>query len=219
MFYTVLIFCMINSLFAISDIAINKQKTNNSILIKEKNSIFDAIKYKTDDEIMRDIKKLNNLNITDTQRRTLLHYAVIYGRYNLTKFLLKKGMKPYLQDAKGDTPLHIAVKNKNMAFVKLFLLSPGISLAIFIKNSKGLTPIDIALLQHDQTIISVFESFFQNSDFDTDFLINKNIQNKKYHIKKKKNSNIKNFTQIKNSNSKGNVKIEVKTLSKPSLLY
>ncbi len=187
-FLTILI--LTSNLLAISESAVMKKNfagRPKSPLPNKKieNDIFDQIKY-DNEGILQKIKNLKNPNLTDSQKKSLLHYAVIYRKYALTKYLLKNGAKPYLQDAKGDTPLHIAVKRGDAEFIKLFLLSPGSSFALLIKNAKGLTPIDIALQKNDKKILSLFKSFLEDEE------LLKAIEKKK-RFRRKKGLNIKNI--------------------------
>ncbi len=184
------ILILISNLFAISESAVMKKNSSASaknILTKQNENIFDSIKYYNEKESLKKIKNLKNLNLADSQRKTLLHYAVLYKKYTLTKYLLKKGAKPYLQDAKGDTPLHIAVKNGDVEFIRLFLLSPGSSFALFIKNAKSLTPLDIALQRDDKNILSIFKSFLEDEE-----LLNRHKQ-KRFHHKKDTKIKIQNY--------------------------
>ncbi len=178
---------LLQQIFAISESALMKKNSpskESTFLLNEKRDIFQIIKYNGEKSI-QEIKKLKDINLRDRDKKTLLHYAVLYKNYYLTKYLLKKGAKPYLQDSKGDTPLHIAVRNKDISFIKLFLLSPGAAYALFIKNAKGLTPLDMALNGNDRRILSIFKSFLEEEE-DGFLKINGYIKRKK-----KKRNNIK----------------------------
>ena len=67
---------------------------------------------------MPDIK-LND--ITDRLERTLLHAASENGSYNLALFLLQEGSSPNAIATCGDTPLGIAVIQKNKPLCELLL--------------------------------------------------------------------------------------------------
>jgi ankyrin repeat protein len=62
-----------------------------------------------------------NLNATDVQGRTALHYAASAGRYQLTKFLLENKAKADIPDRQGMEPMDIALANNDLAIANLLL--------------------------------------------------------------------------------------------------
>ena len=58
-----------------------------------------------------------------------------------------------MQDARGNTPLHIAVAEKNLALARI-LIDKGASLEL--RNDRGKTPFDLAIEGGDATISSFF---------------------------------------------------------------
>ncbi len=57
------------------------------------------INIKSDDKI------LSKINAVDDDSKTILAYAVNYGNYRMSTFLLKKGANPNCIDNLGNTPL------------------------------------------------------------------------------------------------------------------
>ena len=70
-----------------------------------------------------------------------LHTVALHGNPELIRLLLKHGANPNVQDDRGATPLHEAVKRKKVDAVKV-LLQHGADSAI--RDSEGKTPIDYA---------------------------------------------------------------------------
>jgi len=122
--------------FSISESSIDKRGNLKikSSLLKNSENIFSLMKYSDNFTILNALRKLNDLNIINSSRQSLLHLAVLYKKYEVARYLVKNGAKVYLQDANADTPLHIAVRNSDIAFIKILLLSPSSMSALFIKN-------------------------------------------------------------------------------------
>ena len=62
-----------------------------------------------------------NLEITDSDGRTLLHHAIIDNSYKIAEALLIKGVSSSCSDKRGWTPLHFAAQNNNIETTKLLL--------------------------------------------------------------------------------------------------
>ncbi len=188
--------------FPISESSIDKRgdlKIKSSLLKKSEN-IFSLIKYSDNFSILNALRKLNDLNIINSSRQSLLHLAVLYKRYEIARYLVKNGAKVYLQDANGDTPLHIAVRNLDIAFIKILLLSPSSMSALFIKNSDSMTPLDMALKKGDKRVIGIFENFMQKDDVDDIFGRKKESSKKRF---------FKNSLYFKGSKNFGNINVKI----------
>ncbi len=111
-----------------------------------------------------------NLNIKDCSGRTIMHYAVEEDNLDLIKkylelnidinsvdnynqspifltknqdtlnLLLSNNVNPNIQDIKGETVLHKAVRKKDLELIR-FLLDSGVD--VNIENSQGLAPFDL----------------------------------------------------------------------------
>ncbi len=192
-------FCICS--FAISESAIDKRSGGEIkySLLKNRMDIFDLIKYEDSQTILNRLSEIKNVNIFNTFSQSLLHLAVLYRKYPVVRYLLKRGAKVYLQDANGDTPLHIAVRNGNEAFIKALLFSPSSLNALFIKNKNSLTPLDIALKRGDKRVLSILEHFFKRDDVDDIF----------FERELKKKDLFKNSLRFKGSRNFGNANIKI----------
>lgn len=83
---------------------------------------------------------------SDSQGRSLLHYAAMYGLTKTLETALGRGCPIDQQDSHGCTPLHYAVFNGERDLVSL-LLSRGARLVLVDANNE--TPIDIAQAMTD----------------------------------------------------------------------
>ena len=71
----------------------------------------------------------------------------------MLRFLSRKTKKINHKDEYGNTALHYAVIDKNPRMVYNLLLA---SSSISIKNNNGLTPIDIAKMDKNESVMSLF---------------------------------------------------------------
>lgn len=187
------------SSFAISESAIDKRGGEIKYsLLKNRTDIFDLIKYEDSQTILNRLSKIDNVNISNSFHQSLLHLAVLYKKYPVVKYLIKRGAKVYLQDANGDTPLHIVVRGGNEAFIRALLLSSSSLNALFIKNKNSLTPLDIALKKGDKGVLSILEHFFKRDDVDDVFF-----------EKQLKRRDFKNSLHFKGSRNFGNANIKI----------
>ena len=79
---------------------------------------------------------------------TLLDIAIAHGRLETAKFLWEKDEQPNLEiyDDDGTTPVHDAVRSGHIETLKWAFAKNIISLHVLnIKNSNGLTPLDVAI--------------------------------------------------------------------------
>lgn len=99
----------------------------------------------TDDEIL--IEALKSVGVSpdkrNVERETLLMLAVKSGDLvNAKNLLTEKNIN--LRNRRGDTALHLAIMGEDVEMIEM-LLSKGAKLTI--TNSKGLNPVDLAVLQ------------------------------------------------------------------------
>ena len=65
-------------------------------------------------EVRRLVEQGKNVNAVDRgDRRTALHYAVIWGNPKICSFLMSRGAKVNLKDKDGNQPLHAAARGEN----------------------------------------------------------------------------------------------------------
>lgn len=77
----------------------------------------------SDDEIIKVLDNVENLEQTDCYGRTYLMCSVIYKRTKVLKYLLQKGAEPNEQDENGFSALHFAVQENNSEAVEILLKS------------------------------------------------------------------------------------------------
>ena len=65
------------------------------------------------------LKNGANINATDKLKRTALHWAVDHGQEDIVRVLLKYHPNLKLKDISNETPLAIAIKDKNINIIKL----------------------------------------------------------------------------------------------------
>ena len=63
------------------------------------------------------IEQAQNPDFMLDSNRTAFVFCVEQSRYNLVKYMIYAGVSINKQDAEGNTPLHIAVKNKDFKMV------------------------------------------------------------------------------------------------------
>ena len=82
------------------------------------------------------------------------------NRYSpIVDALLRKGAKVSARDARGDTPLHIALRSKNKTITEMLLRNPRDSRLLYKMNYEGETPYQIDL-GNKKSILTQF--CFQN---------------------------------------------------------
>ena len=86
----------------------------------------------------------NNYAIKAVLRSYMLLNAVKENQLTIAKTLLLVEINPNVQDIKGNTPLHYAVKNGNKVMI-LLLLSNGASISACISNKEGELPMHLAV--------------------------------------------------------------------------
>eukprot|EP00798_Chlamydomonas_sp_ICE-L_P013937 gene13937-19871_t len=82
----------------------------------------------------------------DAVGRSALHYAAAKGSIEACKLLTELGMKPYLLDKQGNTPLHLAsMRGQGQAVQFLLTQADDIVIALTTPNKQGLSTYHLAL--------------------------------------------------------------------------
>ena len=124
---------------------IQTEKIKNKELINIGNNLYKIICFyiceNNENEVITVIKEnleYINLNYVNSDGNTFLNLSVKNNcNYNIIKFLLEKGSNPNKCDFFGNSPLHIALSNKNFKIANLLILYNANELLV---NKKGLTP-------------------------------------------------------------------------------
>lgn len=93
-------------------------KKNNNIEMFQK--VLCYLRENKNSEVVSILNDIE-LEVVDSDGRTLLHHAVIEGCLNIVEVLLKKGVDCSPKDDEEWTPLHYAVQNYNADIVELLL--------------------------------------------------------------------------------------------------
>lgn len=205
-----------SQLFALSD---------NIKPVENNTTLFEFLKIEDEKSAIEYLRQhLFLLNMYDVNHRSSLHYAILFKKYNILRYLLDNGVKTYTQDGGGDTPLHLAVKNRDFYAIRLLMQKPETIKALYITNAQGLTPEAIAKKRGYKKIYRYLHSFVvDDSDYDAVFeeldseleerpkkrKSYKNLQEKKKKTITIKHSHLKSQTTIKNSTNTGNAKIKL----------
>jgi len=75
----------------------------------------------SDDELIKVIDSVPDINFQGRDDRTLLIHASLYNRYEIAKYLLKKGADVTLSDDMGISALHGAVISGDLNIVELLV--------------------------------------------------------------------------------------------------
>jgi len=91
-------------------------------------TIFDAAEENEVEIIQELIENKVNINGTDEQGNTALHFSVMKGRLEVTRKLLELGAKVDIKNEDGETPLHLAMKlEEGDTKISTILLEKGAS--------------------------------------------------------------------------------------------
>lgn len=107
--------------------------------------LFMVSKFK---DLIEAVVKKYGINITDSNGRSLLHYACLIGGLN-PKFFIQKSIDKNIQDSDGNCPLHIACSKRSFNKAKVIIESGA---SIKLENKKGQTPLDILCSKEDISI-------------------------------------------------------------------
>ncbi|KAL1131176.1 hypothetical protein AAG570_012412 [Ranatra chinensis] len=104
-----------------------------------------------------------NLNVCDSEGNTALHFAAMYGRTDLVKFLIDAGADTNVQTrSNGNTPLHLACQQKRFACM-LLLLESG-SCDIDCQDSLGNSALHHASLTGDSKLVEMLLKYCPRFD-------------------------------------------------------
>lgn len=94
-----------------------------------------------------------------------LHFATIIGDTDNAKTLLKYGAIVNIQDANGNTPMHFAVKKRNMSMIKLL---DEFDADARIKNGNDMSAIDLAVTEDlkEQKIFFMSRAKYSSEKFE-----------------------------------------------------
>ena len=84
-----------------------------------------------------------DINAADTDGNTVLHIAARIDDDELVTYFIFKGADPELKNQEGDTPLHVAIKNRSLRAAKVL---SAISNTLFSRDAEGVTALDCGLL-------------------------------------------------------------------------
>jgi ankyrin repeat protein len=105
------------------------------------------------------LTRKGDVNAQDRGNYTPIYIAAELGHVDQVKLLLDHGADPDLANNRyGSTALHIAVRNRQMAVVKILLASKKTSASS--KDKDGLTPLDLA--KNNTAIYALIASHFNN---------------------------------------------------------
>ena len=72
-------------------------------------------------DIIKKIQTISDINMRGRDGRTLINHAAIYGLIDVFNYLLGQGADITIPDDMGYTPLHSAVKCRNIEIAKILL--------------------------------------------------------------------------------------------------
>lgn len=90
----------------------------------------------------------------DTKGFTILHHAVLKGKYDFVDALMYHGADPNVENKNHETPLHIAAK---LDLDEIFKLLWDYGADLDQEDYKGQTPKDIAEINHCKKVLRVIE--------------------------------------------------------------
>lgn len=136
---------------------------------------FLCAKINDTETILESIEKIN-VNMTDSDNESLLHYTVKFDCIEVSRILLSHNANVDIKNSNGDTPLMLASKMGKENFIKLFL---RFNANINNKNDFGETPMHMSILNGNMDIIK----FFINEKADTKALTYSNRNIAHYAVK------------------------------------
>lgn len=104
-------------------------------------------------EILRLLTKGADINSSNNELATSLHYAVQSGRLDVTEILLLCGSSTQSMDIYGRTPLKIAIEDRNVDMADL-LIRYGASFDT--TNSQGVAPVHVSVINNDFYMTDMF---------------------------------------------------------------
>lgn len=123
-----------------------------------KKDIFSAVALGEIDEVHSYLNAGEPVDVTDSDRRTLLHIAIEHSTgHELVGLLISSGSNVNICEISiGDSPLHTAVRNELPLSTVKALIDAGADLTI--KNNNNRTPLDIAKLEEMDYVIDYLEN-------------------------------------------------------------
>lgn len=121
-----------------------------------------ANKFGNSNYISSLISSRENINLTECNGATVLHWAVSYNNYEGCLLLLEKGANVNSQDQNGYTPLHYAFindKKYNMDVIKLLLLHNA---NINSLPKVGMTPFEYAIYSQNLECVKLLIDYGAN---------------------------------------------------------
>ena len=115
------------------------------------NDIFLCAKIDDTQSLLEVIDQMD-LNITDDENESLLHYTVRFNSIDFARLLLMHKANPDIKNSNGDTPLMLACKMGKENFIKLLI---KFNANADEKNNFGETALHMALLNGNIDIIKV----------------------------------------------------------------
>lgn len=114
----------------------------NSTKVEEKKTPHQLIEEREFDAAMMEFS-IPRINDVDEAGNTVLHLAAKLNNTMLVSFFMAKGADPELKNDEGDTPLHVAIRNKSIDAAKtLAALAPN---TLFSRDKEGITALDSGL--------------------------------------------------------------------------
>ncbi|KAF5291783.1 hypothetical protein FQA39_LY14271 [Lamprigera yunnana] len=106
-------------------------------------------------ELLCDYYGCSIINLKDSQSRTPLHIAALYGKVDCAKYLIEKGAEIDCKDSNGKTPLIAAAQNGQKQILELFLTHKS---DVTQYDNNGNTALHLACLRkHTQTALLLLQ--------------------------------------------------------------
>ncbi len=112
----------------------------DSIIKELENKLFNAVSNNNINEVKRLTNQGVDIDILNSDRKTLLHIAVQVGDLELVQFIVEKIKNPDMQDRNGKTAMHIAAVN-NRTDIVICLVEEGANHTI--KDADNKSPLNL----------------------------------------------------------------------------
>ena len=130
--------------------------------MKSTEKLMPSVEYViTDEEILRSIAAIDDIEQTDRYGRTLLINAAACERINVIQYLLSRNADINASDKNGFTALHMAVQTKNIDLIK-FLIENGSD--IHARNTYGNEPLGGINLSCPHSVIELLLEYGADPD-------------------------------------------------------
>lgn len=116
-------------------------------MLSTTNGVFDIL----DEELIEQIKMVEDINAVGRNGRTLLIHAALYNRIDVASYLLENGADILIKDANGFTALHAAVNSRSYEITKKLLVHGA---PVNMKDNFGNVPL-MRASQFDLEIITL----------------------------------------------------------------